>query len=409
MSWATLHPVLLFLCSVHAAVAQVEPPANVTLHCHNLHNVLKWSYGQLPPGIKFRIDIGATIDLNGSPDVLWVSPPAELQANVSFLSDPDNDYYIAVTAVIGQNESHEAPHDGISFSYFKDAPVVQKCFVDFPTVHLTAQKNDSVQVRFTHPWLVYHQRLPNRKSRKKKSHDAQNSLELPVFSYDVKIINQKNGHHNFVESCKESVCETVLQVDPAQEKHCLRIKGDLLKILVRGTQEYCVLPYEDSSPSSSSSYLIQYCIVGVLLAFSAAAFVIYMVYRKLTTPSSSLPDSMKITSKLKQWTSPQETCFVPEVGPVSPTPLLSTEEKDFTPTVTPSTVPDLRLRLGVTTEDEGVSVDVEEKNDEGPGYMKGRHLDEDDELHSSEVPSGYEKRPVLVKLAPDELAEGYRG
>ncbi|XP_037638163.1 interferon gamma receptor 1-like [Sebastes umbrosus] len=407
MSWATLHPVLLFLCSVHAAMAHVEPPANVTLHCRNLHNVLKWSYGQLPPGIKFRIDIGATVDLNGSPDVLWVSPPAELQANVSFLSDPETDYYIAVTAVIGQNESHVAPHDGISFSYYKDSPADQKCFVDFPTVHLTAQKNNTVLVRFTHPWLVYHQRFPNRKPRKKKSHDAKNSPKLPGFSYDVEIITQKERHHNSVESCEDSVCENELQVDPAQEKHCLRIKGDLLKILVRGTQEYCVLPYEESS----SSYLIQYCIVGILLAFSAAAFVIYMGYRKLTTPSSSLPDSMKITSKLKQLTlgNPQETCFVPEVGPVSPTPLLSTEEKDFTPTVTPSTVPDLRLRLGVTTEDEGMSVDVEEKNDEGPGYMKGRHLDEDDELHSSEVPSGYEKRPVLVELAPDELAEGYRG
>lgn len=35
----------------------VEPPTNVTLHCHNLDNIVEWTYSHLVPGIKFRVDI----------------------------------------------------------------------------------------------------------------------------------------------------------------------------------------------------------------------------------------------------------------------------------------------------------------------------------------------------------------
>lgn len=407
MDSAIFHSVFLFIVWLQAVEAHVEPPANVTLHCHNLHNVLKWSYGQHSPGLKFRVDIGSTADLKGYPNMIWISPPAQLQADVSFLSDPTNDYFLTVTAVIGQNESDYAPYDGINFSYFKDSPADRKCFVDFPSVNVTAQQDSTVLLRFTHPWLVYHQRLsstPNTKPRKKKSHDAQISQELPVFHYDVVVIGQKERHHNL--DCVESVCEEKLSVDPTQKKHCVKVKGELQKIAVRATQEYCVLPFEESQ-----SYLIYYCIVGSLLALSAVAIVLFMVYRKMTSPSSSLPNSMTFTRKLKQWTfgAVQENVFVPEVGPTSPTTLLTTEEDELTPVVTPSAEPDLRLPLGMSTKDEGVSVDVEEGHDEGPGYKQGGNLDEDDALYSSDVPSGYEKRAVVVELAPDELAEGYRG
>lgn len=127
-------------------------------------------------------------------------------------------------------------------------------------------------------------------------------------------------------------------------------------------------------------------------------------------PSTPLPKSMTFTNKLKQWTSRavQETDLVTEVGPTSPTPLLSPEETNLTPAVTPSIEPDFRLTIGVSTQDEDVSDNVEVGNDDGPGYTQGRNLDEDEELCSNEATSGYEKRDVFVELAPDELAEGYR-
>ncbi|XP_028458983.1 interferon gamma receptor 1-like isoform X2 [Perca flavescens] len=398
MDLATFHPFFLFVGVFQAVVAHVEPPINATLHCHNLHNVLKWSYDQLSPGLRFRINISAVLSLNGAPNVVWVDPPAEppaeQQVDLSFLSDPSNEYLVTVTAVMGQNESISAPQDGIIFSYFKDSTEGLKCFVDFPPVNVTAQPGDTVLVRFTHPWLVYRHKLQKSKNtnpRSRRSSDA----PLPVFHYDVMTTNQ---HYRW--KCVERVCEEKLPVDSAQKKHCLTMSGELKKILVQGTQEYCVHPVEESP-----SYIVHICIVGILLLGSAVAFVIFMVYRKKTMPLTSLPNSMTFKSKVKQWTVGlvQETVSVPEVEATSPTPLLLTEENEFTATVTSTTEPELRLPIGVSTEDERVSDEVEVGNDEGPGYMQGSNFDED------EAPSGYESRPVLVEFAPGELAEGYRG
>ena len=109
---------------------------------------------------------------------------------------------------------------------------------------------------------------------------------------------------------------------------------------------------------------------------------------------------------------------MPELDLPSPTLLLPPEEEEEMSLVTtPSTEPELRLRIGVPAEDGGGSDDVEEGNGNGevPGYVAGRDLEDSDQLEgeelcSGEAPSGYEKRQVFsVEIAPDETAEGYRG
>lgn len=194
-------------------------------------------------------------------------------------------------------------------------------------------------------------------------------------------------------------------MDAAQKKHCLKMKGEVKNVLVRATQDYCVGPLEEEP-----SYLIHICVVGSLLALSSFAFVLFMVYRKKTQPSSSLPKAMTFSDKLKPWNWGADQEIVMEVGAVSPTPLLPPEEDELTPTGAPSTETDLRLPLGVSTKDVDEPVDdaVEVGVDEGPGYMQGGDLGDDEELSSTEAPSGYEKRQVVVELAPDEQAEGYR-
>lgn len=57
---------------------------------------------------------------------------------------------------------------------------------------------------------------------------------------------QKERHHQL--DCEESVCEEKLPVDAAQEKHCVKVKGEVLKMAVRGTEEYCAM----SSPMKPS-------------------------------------------------------------------------------------------------------------------------------------------------------------
>ncbi|XP_056291835.1 interferon gamma receptor 1-like [Pseudoliparis swirei] len=399
---------VFFLGSLPASFSFVAPPINVTLHCHNLHNVLTWSYTHFPPGLRFRVDIRRTQAEDGYPDEIWVNSSAQLQADVSFLSDPQNAYYLEVTAVIGRNES--APEEGLSFSYFKDSPANHICNLDFPSVNVTTQHDGAVRVRFTHPSLVYFQKLPSspsRRTRKKKSH------ELPGFRYDVVLIHQvihQERQHGF--HCETSVCEETISVDAAQKNPCLKMSGELEKISVQATQEYCVRRREDTP-----SYLIPLFVVCGLSALSALGFVLYMVYRKHTAPNTPSPKSLEFPNPPTRLISEEfpETFFVPEVEPSSPTPLPSAEERESTPFVHRATEPELRLPIGVSGVDEGPCDDEEEEegamNEENeepeepeePEYMSGNHLEEE------ESASGYEKRPMLVALAPDELTVGYRG
>lgn len=48
-------------------------------------------------------------------------------ADVSFLNNPYDSYYVTVTAVVGNSTSTPAPEDGITFSYYQDSQVEQKC------------------------------------------------------------------------------------------------------------------------------------------------------------------------------------------------------------------------------------------------------------------------------------------
>ncbi|XP_073337860.1 growth/differentiation factor 10b [Pagrus major] len=399
---ATFLPVFLLLVAWSQAVpAHVEPPTNVTLNCRNLHNVVKWSYGEFLPGLKFKVFVGST---SSPPKKIWVDPP-NLQADVSFSSDPTNDYFLTVKAVIGQNESVDVPSDEIVFSYFKSSPANQKCSLDFPAMNVTAQQDGPIMFSFTHPWLLYNYKLTS--GRVKKRDNAQRSEPIPEFQFNVAI----DGQEKQMFFCDQRVCEDkYILVDPAQKKYCLKAKGEMDGMAVEATRLYCAEP--TNAPPKDKGYV--FIFIGVaLLALLAFAFIFYMVYRKKTKPSSSFPNSMTFSGRVRQWALrlPEDQVIVPDVEPPSPTPLLSTPED--TPTATSPAQYELRLPIGqvegVSTMDEGVCEDIEVGNHEESFYMHGKNMEEDEPELSDPAPSGYEKRQVIVDLAPGENAEGYRG
>nr|NP_001348130.1 interferon gamma receptor 1-like precursor [Monopterus albus] len=407
MDLSRFHPVFLVLVWLQAVLCHVEPPTNVTLHCRSKHNLLTWSYDQLMPGLRFKVFIGSTSGLNGHPSELWVDPPA-LQADVSFLSKSDNDYYLEVFAVVGKNESEPSPQDGISFSYFKDSLSAQKCFVDLPPVNVTAPTNKTVKFSFMHPSLYLHmlKASPTAKPKKKRYDSLKN---LPAFDYDVVIINERH-HYGF--SCEESVCEKMLPVVAPQEQYCLEIKGELEKMLVKGTQKYCAKQYEEI-PSLSNNIVIIVVIVTIVVVLIVLALVLAMLYIKKTRPKTSLPRNISETNnnQHKQTLPPFEE-HISEAEVDSPTPLLPATNYDFTPAGTPTTEDVFRMALGIFPRDDVChTVEVGQPNGEGPGYMGGRSLEEDGTQNPSDYPSGYEKREKVVEVAlgPGEQAEGYRG
>lgn len=57
---------------------------------------------------------------------MWVDYP-ELQCDLSSFSQPDNEYMVNVTAVVGLEESPAAPPDGLVFSYYQNSVDTLKC------------------------------------------------------------------------------------------------------------------------------------------------------------------------------------------------------------------------------------------------------------------------------------------
>ncbi|NP_001347764.1 interferon gamma receptor 1-like isoform X1 [Stegastes partitus] len=389
MDLARLHPVAFLLAWITVAAGLVEPPANVTLYCHNLTNKLMWDYNQLTPGLKFHVHIQP---YDGDAQELWVEPP-DLQADLSFLPSETAEFFLTVSAVMGENRSSPSPEDGIVLTYSTVSLVQHDCYLDLPPVNVTIQPHDQVHVSFEHPWLFY---KPKRRNR--KSHDAQISERLPNFSYEIMLMDQgKWSHHS---SCKDSVCESKLPVHVAKKTHCLKINGELKRMHVKSKQEYCTSTLEETP----FHYYI-YIIVAVVVLIALAA-IFSMVYRKKTRPTLSLPSAMTFGDKMINSTNRTMGPVQEQVDPCepsSPTPLLpdlKEDEKEFPP----ARDYDLRLPIGVSPLDEGVPDDREtgEPNVEGSEYMQGNNLEDGSD-------TGYEKRPVFVNLAPDETAEGYRG
>ncbi|XP_076015396.1 growth/differentiation factor 10b [Genypterus blacodes] len=412
MAAATL--LLGFLSGVwisHVAVyGLLPPPTNVTLDCHNLRTVLNWSYDQLSPQTSFRVDLMAIRSVAQQLQVTL------LHADISALIDVNDDYFVMVSAIDGSEESEQAPAEGIYFSYYENSPTTQKCFVDLPSVNVTVDTDNNVEMRFPHPWLMYRPPLsPSLKSREKKSH-ATNPKRLPEFTYSV-VVNKEVTHADL--SCVESVCEEKFPVEGDQTPHCLRIDGHLNQMAVRATQDYCSQPL--LLKSTSGHFLVPFVTAGVAV-FAALCLIGFMLYRKSTRGSSALPTSMDIRAQLKQAIMKQpeapEVFAVPEVVCRSPTecPLVDSEELPLADT--PCAECDLRLPISLGNQEEGAAEEAEERGEgaEASGYAQAQGLDDDKPESESngdvDCSSGYEKRDKVVtavELAPGDKARGYRG
>ncbi|XP_029926597.1 growth/differentiation factor 10b [Myripristis murdjan] len=419
MEW-TRTPVVLLLCWIAPVTAHVLPPANVTLQCHNFRNVLYWNYSQISPELRFRVFVGA---LSRHYDPVWVDP-SNLSADLSFLHDPKDDYFIHVSAVIGENVSARAPPGGIKFSYFMHSPSNRTCSVDLPPVNVTVHPG-GIKFSFQHPSLLYDQLLddqpsptkPARQRRRQKNHRSTQIKELTEFKYHV-VTDPKKEHYRHDFSCLDSVCEEELPLDVEQETYCLRINGHWEGVDVRATQEYCT-----KAQTSSNNYIALYVVLP-LLACLVIGLIFFMVFRKQTSSLFSLPASMKLGKFMGKAAMTPEQPQISQVQASSPTgtPLLSSDIGDEPVQGETPVDDDLRLRIGVPNQDGSTSGGTGEslKETEGSGYMSGGGLDGDKE--EREVPfcsesygnsSGYEQRARLadidVELVPGDKVKGYQG
>ncbi|XP_028982823.1 interferon gamma receptor 1-like isoform X2 [Betta splendens] len=381
MDWGGCAPVVLLLVCLRAAQAYGASLTNVTFHCHNLHNVLKWGYNQSSPGLSFNLYIGTIQPKPGFPKNLWFEPPSQ-EVDLSFLSDLNNEYLLELTAMIA-NKSAANSWD-LTFSYLKESSSKRKCSVDLPAVNVTALPDANVQFKFKHPWLVYRRRLRGRsnlrhRKRASNSYDSQEMEDekLPEFYYVVKM---DQNHHEFI--CEDQVCEETLPVDASQKQHCLTIVGDMEMMKVQGTDVYCAKQYQGPKPLTHIVPIVSSALVVFVVAVVAG-----MVYKKMTKPSESRLRSLVVTNSTTRTMKVEgEEITVPVLEPASPTPLLP----EFT-SIPAEFTHDHIPRLAI--DDEGVvgDAEVEQVSGEEPGY---RFINmDDDESENSNQGSGYERRP----------------
>ncbi|XP_047459097.1 interferon gamma receptor 1-like isoform X2 [Mugil cephalus] len=429
MAWLQLVPIPVLLWTIVGA-SDVAPPTNITFTCHNFTNLLEWSYPDMQPGLRFRVDVNC---LYSSEQVIWIDAPT-LQADIGYHFNELEACMVQVTAVIGQRESVSTSEEGIAFSYGQNVlDVTYTCFVDHPFVNITVKPDDIVVFRFEHPWMVYRQKALNNnklKSVKKRHGGMSQRTLLPEFNYEVVVVHHQEKHFSFL--CETEVCEQTLPVHTDEQQHCLKFKGTIQQLLVQGREPYCVpqnpgtfngIPQGEFLQSQAqlqmnthrhtSSLSDVYLYVGItVLVLGTVVLIVFMLYRKTIKPSFTMPpkfdriDSQRPQQIMRTYPDP-----VVLVEPTTPTLLLDDtddDRKDLTPDVSRFPCGDLQSSSVMQQEDQGVSDDfgdLEEPKDD-PEYMRGSKMDEDDMFPEE---SAYERRIVLVELGPDDVTEGYRG
>ncbi|XP_077350930.1 interferon gamma receptor 1-like [Festucalex cinctus] len=373
MEWTCLNRLLVIFFILGNTSAYVAPPSDVTLHCGNLVNKVEWRYDNPPPGLRFRVDVYKRSDSPGDLSPVWVDPP-DMQADVSFLSNRMEDYFLQVTAVLGEEKSEAA--DSSSFSYYMNSAAAQKCSLDLPPVTMLKQDDDSVLISFQHPWLAYQPAFDSVGKRNRR-HERLDK-PLPLFKYDV--ILDKEQFHSL--RCTEDVCERKLPVDAGRQEHCAVINGELERISVHGTQDYCARPVQ------GTKRLVIIAVVSVLVLVVIAA-IFFMLFRKKTNASSELPGALRFDGVV-------ETAVASVTTSDSSAPLMVVDESASPGESQPSDEP----------EPSGEDDEVEEE--EQQAYMGGEHMDADEDTEGDEDSHGYEKRRVVVSLSQGEDVEGYR-
>ncbi|MEQ2168960.1 hypothetical protein GOODEAATRI_020110, partial [Goodea atripinnis] len=143
-----------------------------------------------------------------------------------------------------------------------------------------------------------------------------------------------------------------------------------------------------------------------IVILMGAALVAFMVYRRRTSPSSDMPrpSFFHFSDKKKHHPLvPSDDLVSPVVSvPVSPR---EEDEQSFTPSFPVSTEYEGRMKLKPEDPEKGNAAD------DDAAYMEGGNLASDNEEQESdqESRSPYERRSVVLELAPEDRAEGYRG
>ncbi|XP_048863124.1 interferon gamma receptor 1-like [Brienomyrus brachyistius] len=371
----------LALVALVAVTHAVPPPENVTVHCHNLENVVFWNYSQ--PSLLPRFVVYVCGYSSGPALVESCNYTRDYFCNISTETrNIDEHFYINVTAVVGKSVSLPTDSTPFSYSTFYDG----QCKLDFPKPTLNMDQ-DSITITFLHPLHEY-----------EKLQDIRNIDDYSLFKFEVMTKDKVASFECDAE--EEEPCTETIKVN-GSERHCLRLKGGMNGVVTSLEEEVCV----GVAPKPDLAY---YAVVAVstITVFVVILVFAVMMYKKITSANSSLPKTVVSvfthSSSTGTFTMKREPILLPEsVGsPTSTDELLKNLES---PPLTRSTSDTdcSRFKIGVCRPDtsegsqgtEGEAEEAETAGFSGSGYDRPKMPFEQ---HSQ------------VEMSPGDFVHGYR-
>uniref|UniRef100_A0A4W4F0T1 Fibronectin type-III domain-containing protein n=1 Tax=Electrophorus electricus TaxID=8005 RepID=A0A4W4F0T1_ELEEL len=128
-------------------LSTVPPPTNLTLNCHNFHNVLYWNYSEPSLQPLFIVTIrnyeGPRQLVNTSKNYLDIS---------SYTQDADDAYFVSVVATLNESAIHSSGRS-TQFTYGEFSSKT-KCTVDFPPLNISVWSR-RFEINYRHPFYIY--------------------------------------------------------------------------------------------------------------------------------------------------------------------------------------------------------------------------------------------------------------
>ncbi|KAG1941585.1 interferon gamma receptor 1-like [Pimephales promelas] len=353
-----------FLCQ--CAFGLVPPATNVSVVCHNFVNVIYWNYSNPAEQLRFSVlvepyeSVARTVDT--SQTYLDISNNSD---------DAADDYFVDVTAHVGQEKSESA---SIRFTYSKDyydeKTHKYKCSLDFPAVNTSVRK-DVIEVSFWHPSLYYEQDILNEEFKYTITHDQETFSNFCFWD--------------------EQQCNYEIPLNQSVAGQCveLRFEGKIAAIPTHTSRHVCV-PH--LTPHTDHTGLILALLGGGFVLLCVIAGVVWVLSKKLAK-NPKFPQALLniISSQTPTVLLPQPDCST-----VSPTasdghkPLLN----DVTYGSSPITVDEKDCET--TTDLANTEVEDPEAPEEG-----------DEDFTGFGQSSDYNSPKFLHEMSPEDFAEGY--
>ncbi|XP_042162130.1 interferon gamma receptor 1-like [Oncorhynchus tshawytscha] len=392
------HISLIFvLCQRHVD-SYVPPPVNMSLICHNFHNVIYWNYSE--PSLQPQFNVEMTRKYSGA--ALVCSNTSLYHCDVSSFTKVIEEGYRFILTAVGQNTNSSE----ISFTYDDTvySDVVVQCSLDFPAVNISAVSDQIIKVQFIHPFHIYKYAIIKNERPDHKE-----------FHYTV-VAEDPLKEHRFTCSYKEHhVCEAEIPVEGKMDRHCIKMKGKMNNVNVSAHQNICIEgKHGDSGPSYTALY-----IVIPIVAIVVIAFIVWLIYSKLTSGSFPQP---KILASVLSHMSSDESLMHPERDILSElqtggssllqTPMESLPDETLTVISTPQEEV-LRLPIGLKDQEWSGGEVMLPNEGSGSSLQVTRELGLEVKSDLSEL-SDYDcpHRPVIIpvieEMSPGDNVTGYK-